>query len=102
MGCRLTGLDATALVDGDVYDDGAGRHAANHVPGHDLRGFGPGNQDSADYEVGFRHGSGGGVYSSGNGDKVANQELLHLTQPAYVGVDEYYLCSDAQRYLCGV
>ena len=56
VGCRLTGLDAAALVDGDVNNDGAGRHAADHVPGHDLRGLGAGNQDSADYQVGIRHG----------------------------------------------
>ena len=61
VGCRLTGLNATALVDGDVYYDGAGRHAADHVPGHDLRGLSPGYQDSADYQVGIRHGPGGGV-----------------------------------------
>ena len=102
VGCRFAGLDATALVDGDVNNDGAGRHAADHVPGHDLRGLSPGYQDSADYEVGIRHGSGGGVYSGGNGDQIAAQYLLHLTQPPYVGVDKNYLCSEAQGYEGGV
>ena len=102
VGCRLTGLNATALVDCDVDNDGTGRHAAYHVPGDDLRGLGPGNQDTADHEVGFSYGSGGGVYSSGNGDQIAAQYLLHLTQPPYVGVDKNYLCSEAQGYEGGV
>ena len=53
MGGGLGGLGAAALVDGDVDDDRALLHLADHVAGDELGGVSAGNQDGADDEVGL-------------------------------------------------
>ncbi len=57
MGGGVGGLDATALIDGYVYDDRAFLHFGDHGFGYDLGGGRAGDQDSTDNEVGLADGA---------------------------------------------
>jgi hypothetical protein len=48
---RSRGLDAAALVDAHIHDDGTGLHAPHHGLGHDVRGARPAAQYRADNQV---------------------------------------------------
>ena len=51
---RTRSLDATALVDCDVDDDGAGLHVGEHCAADELRGSRARNEHGADDDVGVR------------------------------------------------
>ena len=52
----MRGLDAAALVDGDVDDDGAGLHVGEHLAADELRRARPRNEDGTDHDVRMRDG----------------------------------------------
>ena len=53
MGGGARRLDAAALVDGHVDDDGTLLHTRDHLLGHQLGSGSAGNQDCADQQVSF-------------------------------------------------
>ena len=58
VGGRMAGLEAAALVDGDVHQHRAGAHPGEIGPGHELGRRSAGDQDAADHQVGRRQGLG--------------------------------------------
>ncbi len=50
---ELAALDVTALLDGEVDDDGAGPHRRHHLPRDQHRRLAPGDERGADDDVGL-------------------------------------------------
>eukprot|EP01137_Pigoraptor_chileana_P005243 Opistho-2@48068 len=55
MGGRMRGLEAAALVDRHIDDDGARLHLRHHGTRHQLGRRGPRDQHAADHQIGPQH-----------------------------------------------
>src|SRR5580658_224842 len=102
VGGGTGGLDAAALVDGDVDDDGALLHAADHLFGDELGGGGAGNEDSADEEVGLAGGALEVVGVGGQGEDAAVEDVVQVAEAVEVEVDEGDLGAEAEGHFGGV
>ena len=91
-------FEAAALVDGDVHQDGARPHAADHLAGDQLGGRRAGDQHRADDQVGVQHlaldGFGGGEQGGG-----ARAELqVEFLQPRQGAVDDHHAGLQPDRH----
>src|SRR5690349_13750889 len=55
VGRRSAGLEAAALVDGDINQNRTTLHGGEHSACYELRGRGSCNEHSTDYEIRFAH-----------------------------------------------
>jgi hypothetical protein len=96
------GFDAAALVDGDVDNDCALLHLADHGRGDDLGSCGSGDEDAADDEVGFTDGSFDVVGVRSHGEEAAAEDVVEFTEAVEAKVDEGNLGAEAEGHLGGV
>ena len=102
VGGGMGGLDAAALIDGDVDDDRAFLHFGDHGFGDDLGSGGAGDEDSADDEVGLAGGALDVVAVGGNGEDAAVEDVVELAEAVEVEVDERDLGAHAEGDLGSV
>jgi len=102
VGGGVSGFDAAALVDGDVYDDGALLHFGDHGLGDDLGGCCARDKDSADDEVGFHDGALDVVGVGGDGEDTSAEDVVELAEAVEVEVDERDLGTHAEGDFGGV
>lgn len=82
------GFEGAALVDGDVDDDGAGFHGFEGVAGDEFGGFGAGDEDAADEEVGLL-GEGADIEGGGDeGGDVFWEDFGEVLEALEVGVED--------------
>src|SRR6185437_3093833 len=102
VGGGLGGFDAAALIDGDVDDDGAFFHTADHLLGDNLRGGGAGDEDSADEEVGLASGALDVVGVRGQGVDAAVEDIVELAEAVEVEIHQCHFGAEAEGHLGGV
>ena len=81
-------LNAAALVDGYVDDDGALLHLRDHGAGDELGRGGAGNEHTADDEVCFAGSAGQVVAVGGERVEAAAKDVVELAEAVEVYVDE--------------
>ena len=102
MGGRVAGLHAAALVDGDIHDGAARPHQREHLPGDQLRGGGPGDQDRADDQIGLGQGALDVVGVGVQGLHPAVVEVVKPAQAIEADVHDRDIRAQAHRHLHGV
>jgi hypothetical protein len=82
------GLEAAALVDGDVDDDRALPHEREHLLGDELGRLGAGDEHAADDEVRRPARLADVVLVAVDGADVGRQNFVQLTEPGQVDVHD--------------
>ncbi len=96
---RPAGREATALVDGDVDEHGAGVHVLDVLLRDELRRCGAGDQDRADDEVGFRHQLIDGVLGRIDGVNPAAPDIVELPQTRQRAIEDRHVGAEADRHV---
>lgn len=102
VGGGFAGLDAAALIDGDIDDDAAGGHAADHVAVDEFGGFGAGDEHGTDDEVGFADGGGDVVGVGVDGVEGASEDVVEVVEAGQVDVHDADASAHADGDFCGV
>ncbi len=91
------GLEAAALIDGDVDKDRTGLHRLELGAGDQFRGCGPRDQDCADHHVGVGDKVGG--VASGRIDRleVASEDIVEIAQARQRAVEDGHV----RAHACG-
>ena len=95
---RVRRLDAAALVDRDVDDDGAALHRLEHRPRHQFRRTGAGNQYRADHDVGGEHFLLDRFAGREAGADAAFEHFIKLTQPRDRAVEDRNLGAESNGH----
>jgi len=93
----VNGLDAAALIYGDVDYHRPCRHAGNHLLRDEVRGACPGDQHRPDDQFGTAYGLGDVPAVGGDSAEVAAQDLLEVAQALQVDVDNGDTRARAER-----
>ncbi len=97
VGRGTRGLEAAALVDGDVAHDGALLHARDHLGGDELRRPGAGDEHGADDDVGREHGALDLEAARHDELDAAGQDLLEMAKPVDGLVEDANVRPQAER-----
>ena len=84
--CRAGGLDAAALVDGDIHDHAAVLHVAQVLFADKSRGLGAGDQHGPDDEVGLAQVLANSVRVAEDGVDVGRHHVVEVAEPVEVDV----------------
>ena len=87
MGRGMAGLEAAALVDGDIDQNRAGPHTLDHLVGHQLGGRGTRHQHGADHQIGVDDQPLDGVDRRKFGGELGAEDLVQLAQAIDGAVD---------------
>src|ERR1039457_306421 len=96
------GFDASALVDGDVDDDGALFHRGDHGAGNDLGRGGAGNKDAANDQVRFTGGVGQVVAIGSERIQAAAEQVVQVAKTIQIDVDDCDFGAEAEGDFSGV
>src|SRR6202042_2785272 len=99
---RVRVLEAAALVDRDVDEDGTGLHPGHELVGDQLGCLGPGDEDRADDQVGVEHGPLDLERVGRDGLDPALVDLVDVAEPGDVPVEDGDVGAHTDRDLRGV
>ena len=92
--CRL---DAAALVDGDVDDDGSRLHVGEHRAGDELGGARTRDEDGTDDDVGVRNRLLHFQARRHEQADAAGEDLIEVAHPVDRALEERYASAEAER-----
>src|SRR5215216_150392 len=99
---RPGGLDAAALVYGNVHHNGAVLHARHHIPGDELGRFRPVHEHGPDDHVRFRHVGGGPRPVRDDQVHPAPENVREVREPLGVDVKNPHYGAHPHRDLGGL
>src|SRR5262249_20660041 len=101
VGRRAARFDASALVDGDVHDDGAGFHALEVGAADEARCQGARDEDGTDDEIGAAHGLEDGVAVGVEGRDIGGHDVVEVAEAVEVDVEDVDVGPEARGDLGG-
>ena len=85
---RPDGLDAAALVHGNVHDDRAGEHSLNKAAGNEVRRLRSGDEHGADNEIGLHDSLADGEAGRGDGIHPATENVVEILEAVVIDVED--------------
>jgi hypothetical protein len=102
MGRGPAGFDTSTLIDGDIYQDGAGSHQFQHVAGDQFGRLCTGNKHAANNKVRIFHHLADGVFVRHHGMNILRHHVVEVAQPVDVHIDDRNIRAHAGSDLRGI
>ena len=102
MGCFFGGLKTTALVNGNIHQNGAFLHRFEHVPGHQGRGLTARNEHGSHHQVRLGQDITDGGRTGHQGHTLTGHHIAQIAQPIQVDIKDVDLGSQSAGHFGGI